>query len=75
MKKTFWSTASFGDNPGTSPMELSALGDHVSLCKVLSGRLFPVQCQAEAMHRFVAGRFMTTLLVFSLFMGAVAWAA
>lgn len=73
MSKPCWSTASFGDNPDTSPMELSALGDHVNVCKGLSGRLFSVQCRAEAMHCFVAGRFMTTLLVFSLFMGVVAW--
>jgi hypothetical protein len=35
-----WSTASFGDTADTSPMELSALGDHLDLCRGLRGRLF-----------------------------------
>ena len=28
-----WSTASFGDAVDTSPMELSALGEHLHLCR------------------------------------------
>jgi hypothetical protein len=34
----FWSTASFGDTADTSPMELSALGEHLDLCKESQGR-------------------------------------
>jgi hypothetical protein len=58
-----WSTASFGDTADTSPMELSALGEHLDLCKVSQGRLFALRCAAEAMNGFVAARFVTTLVV------------
>jgi hypothetical protein len=64
-----WSTASFGDTADTSPLELSALGEHLDLCKALTGRLFPVQCVAEGMHAFVAARFVTTLVVIALVFG------
>ena len=56
-----WSTASFGDAADTSPMELSVLGDHMAKCSHTPGRLFSWQCTAEAVHRAVASRFVTTL--------------
>ncbi len=56
-----WSTASFGDTADTSPMELSVLGDHMARCSHLPGTLFSWQCTAEAVHRAVASRFVTTL--------------
>ena len=64
-----WSTASFGDTADTSPMELSALGAHMAACKTVKGRLFAARCAAEAMHGFVAGRMVTTLVVASLLIG------
>lgn len=64
-----WSTASFGNNADTSPMELSALGAHMSSCKTLKGRLFAARCAAEAMHGFVAGRMVTTLVAATLLIG------
>ncbi len=66
-----WSTASFGDTADTSPMELSALGAHMAACKALTGRLFAARCAAEAMHGFVAGRLVTTLVVAALLMGVI----
>ena len=66
-----WSTASFGDDTDTSPMELSALGAHRAACKTLTGRLFVARCAAEAMHGFVAGRMVTTLVVAALLIGAL----
>jgi len=70
-----WSTASFGDPADTSPMELSALGEHLHLCRTLSGRLFVLRCGAEAVQGFVASRFVTTLVVLSLLigLGSLAW--
>lgn len=65
-----WSTASFGDTADTSPMELSALGDHMDACRPLKGRLFAARCAAEAMHGFVASRLVTTLVVAALLIGA-----
>lgn len=60
-KLSRWSTASFGDAADTSPMELSQLGDHLARCSHAPGRLFSWQCTAEAVHRAVASRFVTTL--------------
>lgn len=64
-----WSTASFGDTADTSPMELSSLGAHMAACKTLTGRLFAARCAAEAMHGFVAGRLVTTVVVAALLIG------
>ena len=58
-----WTTASFGDTAETSPMELSALGDHLSDCRSSRGRLFNLRCHAASVHRFVAARFVTTVVV------------
>jgi len=64
-----WSTASFGDSADTKPMELSALGEHLHLCRSLSGRLFVLRCGAEAVQGFVAARFVTTVVVLALLIG------
>jgi hypothetical protein len=69
-----WSTASLGDAPDSSPMELSALKDHVHVCHGLSGRLFAMSCRAEAVHGFVAGRFLTTLVAALAAFAALVWA-
>lgn len=61
--KPLWSTSSDGDSAETSPMELSALGAHLVLCRGLGGRLFPLECFGEAMHGIVAPRLVTTLVV------------
>lgn len=66
-----WSTASFGASADTSPMELSALGEHLDLCRGAHGRLFALRCVAQTMHGFVAARFVTTLLVVALLIGLV----
>lgn len=64
-----WSTASFGDAAETSPMELSALGEHVTLCRSSHGRLFALRYVAQSMQGFVASRFVTTLVVVALLIG------
>ncbi len=66
-----WSTSSFGDAAHTSPMELSALGEHLDLCKGLRGRLFAMQCMAETLNGFVAARFVTTLVVAAVLIGVI----
>lgn len=68
---TRWSTASFGDTAETSPMELSALGEHLSQCQGSHGRLFALQCAVQGMEGFVAARFVTTLVVVALLIGFV----
>jgi hypothetical protein len=64
-----WSTASFGDPAETSPMELTALGEHMNLCRDSQGRLFGLHCAAERMNGVVVPRLMTTLLVLTLLIG------
>ena len=66
----FWSTASFGDTVETTPMELSALGEHLNRCLGSRGRFFALGCVAETMNGFVAPRFVTTLVVAALLIGA-----
>ncbi|MES2877466.1 MAG: hypothetical protein V4713_03520 [Pseudomonadota bacterium] len=64
-----WSTASFGEAADTSPKELSALGEHMDLCRASRGRLFALHCAAQTVHGFVAARFVTTLVFVSLVIG------
>lgn len=52
-------------------MELSALGEHLDLCRGAHGRLFALQCAAHAVQGFVAARFVTTLMVLALLIGLV----
>ena len=64
-----WSTASFGDTVDTSPMELSALGNHLDSCNGSRGRLFTLRCIADTLDRFVAAHFVTTLVLAALLIG------
>jgi hypothetical protein len=64
-----WSTSSYGTPVETSPMELSALCDHLGRCQDSRGRLFTLRCVAETLDRFVAPRFVTTLVVAALVIG------
>ena len=66
---THWATSSFGGTVDTSPMELSALGEHLDNCKGLHGRMFALRCAAETMNGFVSARFVTTLVVVALLIG------
>jgi hypothetical protein len=70
---SLWRTASLGDSPDTSPMELSALGEHLDRCRGSRGRLFTLRCFAEALIGFLASRFVTTLVVAAILLGIVAF--
>ncbi len=72
---SIWSTASFADAADTSPMELSALSDHLDQCHGARGRLFTVRCAADAVHRFMASRLVTTVLLVGVLALAGALAA
>lgn len=66
-----WSTSSFGDASDSLPMELAALSDHLHTCKGGSSkRLSNLQYAAELTHGFVASRFVTTLALAALLIGA-----
>ena len=68
-----WNTASWGGSADTSPMELSALGEHLDLCRAPHGRLFAMRCRAESVGRFAAARFVTTTAVLLLVLAGAGW--
>ena len=70
-----WSTSSFGAAADATPTELSALGEHLTLCQAAHGRMVALHCMAETMHGFIAGRFVTTLAVAALLIGAASLVA
>ena len=65
-----WSTAAFGGAADMLPIEMSALGEHLAGCRSVSGRMFALRCAAETVHGFVVARFVTTVLVVGLVIGA-----
>jgi hypothetical protein len=56
-----WTTASFGRPADARPGDSESLGEHLNLCRTVSGRLFGLQCKVEAAHAFLSGRVVTTL--------------
>lgn len=60
---TAWSTTSIGGSTDTSPMELDALGQHLSACRGQQGRFPAIRCAAERLHAHVAARLVTSLVV------------
>ena len=69
-----WSTASIANAADTSPMELWQLGAHVERCNGSRGRWFALRCAVDAVHEFVAPRFVTTLIIAGMTLGVVALA-
>ena len=69
-----WSTSTFSNRADTSPMELSALGEHLGHCKGTHARLFTLHCLAEAMNRFLSSRLVTTLAVAAVLIGVASLA-
>lgn len=65
-----WTTSTAADAGDTTPAELDALGAHVSRCNGCRGRLFTLRCLADAVHDFVAGHFVTTLMIAGVVIGA-----
>ena len=61
-----WSTSCFGDAAQTSPMDLTALGEHLHHCSATPRPLMRLRCAAESMNGFVSARLVTTLSVLSL---------
>lgn len=56
-------------NAQVLPSELRELGAHLALCKGCRGRWFAFQCVTDALHDFVVGRFVTTVVVATALMG------
>lgn len=72
---TAWTTASFGHDADTLPIELSALGAHLGQCQGQRGRLFSLHCLAEATHAQLASHFVTTLVGVALLFALASLAA
>ncbi len=68
-----WSTSAYGTSADTSPMDLSALGDHLSLCQSPHARWLAMHSMAERVHGFAASRFVTTLALAALLLSAIAF--
>ena len=66
-----WDTASFGLPAETSPVELSALGEHLDSCR-LGARASTLQCAAQAVQGFVAARLVTSVAAVAL-VALLAW--
>lgn len=59
--------------PSYSPLSSSQLSDHVHKCWVASGRLHRIHCAGEAVHGFLAQRFVTTMAVVTVLVAASLW--
>ena len=66
-----WATAALSGAAVTSPMELSALGVHVDRCNGSRGPMFGLRCVVDAVHGFIAPRFVTTLVAVGLVFGVL----
>ena len=64
-----WTTATAAEAGDTLPAELDALGAHVSDCNGCRDRWFTLRCAADAVHDFVAGRIVTTLMIAGALIG------
>jgi hypothetical protein len=65
------STSTLADAAGTSPLELSDLSEHLDRCGRLRGRLFSALCFSDTVDRFLAPRFITTLVAVILLAAAL----
>jgi hypothetical protein len=69
-----WSTSTFSNSADTSPMELSALGEHLGHCKGAHERLFTLHCVGETLNGFLSPRLVTTLVAAALLIGVASLA-
>lgn len=64
-----WSTASFTEAATASPMDMSALHEHLKGCNGAHQRWMALNCAADAFHGFVTTRFVTTMAIVALLVG------
>jgi len=69
-----WDTSSFGHPADISPLERSALGEHLSLCGQARGPLQTLRTGAGLVRGFVMPRLVTTVFFIAL-MAGTAWLA
>lgn len=66
-----WSTSCYGHSVDTSPMELTALGEHLQQCRSGHQRLRALQRGGQSVHSWVAPRFVSTLAVLVVVLGGL----
>ena len=65
-----WSTSTLSPAVDTTPADLDALEQHVGRCNRSRGPWFLFRCNADALHEFLGGRLVTTLLIAGAAVGA-----
>jgi hypothetical protein len=64
-----WNTPALTSGSDAMSNELSALGQHLDVCRQSSGPLFAFHRSAEVAHGFLASRFVTTLVMIAVVIG------
>jgi hypothetical protein len=65
-----WSTVAFSDIAGTCAAEPDGLCQHMQQCSKAYSRARDLGQQLDALHRGMAGRFVTSLTLFAALLGA-----
>ena len=59
--------------PPYSSLSTNQLSEHVHKCLLASGRLHRIHCAGEAVHGFLAQRFVTTVVVVTILVSVSLW--
>lgn len=59
--------------PPYSSLGTNQLSEHVQKCLLASGPMHRMHCAGEAVHGFLAQRFVTTMVVVTVLVAAVLW--
>lgn len=68
-----WLTACNDHPTDMSAVDLTTLGEHLGTCRAAPGRLFALRGVAQALHGFVATRFVTTLVFVAILFALNSW--
>ena len=67
-----WCTAAFGNNDATASRDLFALGQHMQQCSRPGGAWLALSGGVGALHRGLLARFVTSLALLAVLVGAAA---
>lgn len=59
--------------PGAAPLKMAPISGHLQQCLLASGRWHRLGCAVEALHGFLAQRFVTTIVVVAVLAAAGWW--
>jgi hypothetical protein len=66
-----WATSSCGESTEATPVQMAALGEHMTLCSRRGGRFSLMVCGAELARDLVRGRLVTMLTVLASVSGVI----